>query len=661
MKVGLVQINTDFGGQRYLPYSVGCLQAYAEKKLRDRAQFDFLLPVYKRMNPHEAVKPLVGADIVFFSLYVWNEQMSYAIARLLKKNNPNVIIAVGGPQIPRHMPTAPGLVEHYLQKNCFIDMAVHGEGEQPFVAILENILGDWKQIPSISYLSADGALVRTLKADRLPREEIWCAPSPYLEGVFNPLMKANPNEKWMVLWETDRGCPYSCTFCGWGGLVQQKVYQFSAERVCRELEWIAERKIEFVFCANANFAIFDRDVQIAQYAADMKKKYGYPHVLSVQNAKNAAERVFQAQYLLAKAGLNKGVTLAFQSRDPQTLQATRRSNISSEGFRELQARFMREGIETYSDMILALANETYDSFSDGVSATIKDGQHNRIQFGNLSNLPDAEMYDPLYRECYGMITQKNRIVTYHGSIFNPEWEVDEFEELIIATDSMPRDEWVRARTFAWMSAFLHFDKIFQIPLIVLSEHYGASYRELIEVFSECMSPEFPTMREVREFFCGISKNIQDGGVEYCAAPEWLDIWWPADEYMFIKMMRENKLDIFYEEAARALTAFFTAKGVMIDPVLLHEAIVINQHLIKRPFVSEDITLHLSYNIYEFYQSVRKALGIPMEKKPSSIEIDRSSETWMSWEDWYRKVVWYGNKKGAYLYGQASEQEKEGHF
>lgn len=661
MKVGLVQINTDFGGQRYLPYSVGCLQAYAEKKLQNRAQFEFLLPLYKRMDPREGVKPILAADIVFFSLYVWNEQMSYAIARLLKENNPHVIIVVGGPQVPRHMPTAPGLVENYLQTNCFIDMAVHGEGEQPFVAVLEHSFGDWRSIPSISYLNANGELERTPQALRLPKEEIWHAPSPYLEGVFDPLMKANPDEKWMVLWETDRGCPYSCRFCGWGGLVQQKVYQFSMERVCRELEWVAERKIEFMFCANANFAIFDRDVEIAQYAAETKKKYGYPHVLSVQNAKNATERVFQAQYILAKAGLNKGVTLAFQSRDPETLKATKRSNISSEGFRELQTRFMREGIETYSDMILALAKESYESFANGVSDTIKDGQHNRIQFGNLSNLPDAEMYDPLYHELYGMKTQKNQIVTYHGSIFNPEWEIDEYEELIIATDSMPREEWVRARTFAWLTAFLHFDKIFQIPLIVLSEHYGATYRELIEVFSECASPEYPTMREVREFFRGMSKNIQNGGVEYCAAPEWLNIWWPADEYMFIKMMRENKLDVFYEEAQRVLLAFFAAKGVTIDHVLLHEAIVLNQHLIKRPFVSEDITLHLSHNIYEFYQSVRKALGLQLEKAPSVIRIDRSSETWMSWDDWYRKVVWYGNKKGAYLYGQKSEEEKEGHF
>ena len=30
-------------------------------------------------------------------------------------------------------------------------------------------------------------------------------------------------------------------------------------------------------------------------------------------------------------------------------------------------------------------------------------------------------------------------------------------------------------------------------------------------------------------------------------------------------------------------------------------------------------------------------------------IDKTSETWESWEEWCRKVVWWCNKKGAYLY------------
>ena len=55
-------------------------------------------------------------------------------------------------------------------------------------------------------------------------------------------------------------------------------------------------------------------------------------------------------------------------------------------FYDLQAKFMADGIKTFSDMILGLPEETYESFTSGVAKLIGMGQHNRIQFNNLSIL-----------------------------------------------------------------------------------------------------------------------------------------------------------------------------------------------------------------------------------------------------------------------------------
>ena len=82
-----------------------------------------------------------------------------------------------------------------------------------------------------------------------------------------------------------------------------------------------------------------RDFEIAQRAAENKKKYGYPHVLSVQNTKNARDRAYKVQKLLAETGLSKGVTLAMQSVDPHTLKSIKRDNISIEDYSELQKTF----------------------------------------------------------------------------------------------------------------------------------------------------------------------------------------------------------------------------------------------------------------------------------------------------------------------------------
>src|SRR5262249_60085724 len=141
---------------------------------------------------------------------------------------------------------------------------------------------------------------------------------------------------------------------------------------------------------------------------------------SVQNTKNATERAYQTQKVLSDAGLNKGVALSLQSVDPTTLDAVKRRNISLETYLELQRRFTRDGVDTYSDLILGLPGETYDSFVDGVARIIESGQHNRIQFNNLSILPNAEMGNPAYQAAHGLVTVASRIINIHGALESAE-------------------------------------------------------------------------------------------------------------------------------------------------------------------------------------------------------------------------------------------------
>ena len=91
LKVGLVQINNSFSGLSYMPYSVGLMQAYAASHVKNPDDFIYLIPVFSRMKVVEAVRHLLPADIVAFSVYVWDEQLSLAIARELKKAKPEII------------------------------------------------------------------------------------------------------------------------------------------------------------------------------------------------------------------------------------------------------------------------------------------------------------------------------------------------------------------------------------------------------------------------------------------------------------------------------------------------------------------------------------------------------------------------------------------
>lgn len=654
IKVGLVQINNSFSKQNYLPYSVGLLQSYAEEYAPSPGRYEFLLPIYCRLPIQKAVEHLREAAIVGFSSYVWNIRISLEIAKALKRARPEILIVFGGP----HVPDRP---ENFLRQNPFIDLCCHGEGERVFLDILENSASrNWENIPSLSFLERDGRFVSHPRAERI--KDISVIPSPYLKGAFHRLMESNPEEQWLILWETNRGCPFSCTFCDWGSAVQSKVFTFDLERLFKEVDWFSERKIQFIFCCDANFGILPRDLEIAQYVAEIKKKKSYPHALSVQNTKNATERAYQVQKMLSDSGLNKGVTISFQSLDPETLVSIKRANISSASFQELQRRFTRDRVETYTDLILGLPGETYDSFADGAAKVIEDGQHNRIQFNNLSILPNAEMGDPEYQKKYGMVTIETKVVNIHGSLIESEDEIYETQQLVIATKSMPPEDWARTRSFSWMTGLLHFDKVLQIPLVVLHEIASASYRELIEVFTEGNLESFPVLAGIRNFFLEKAKDIQKGGAEFVRSEQWLNIWWPADEYVLIQLSTEDKLNAFYQEAALVLEQFLNDSGLSIPPSILREAVSLNQALLKQPFQSEDLDLELSYNLWEFYQAVLQGVKIPLEKRASYYPIDRTRESWPSWEAWCREVVWYGNKKGAYLYGHTSVgPQMAGHY
>ena len=580
--ISLVQINNSFSGANYLPYSAGLLQAYSQKHLADPLKFNYLDPVYKRIPVSEAVDHLSSVDIAGFSLYVWNEQLSLEVMRQLKESCPDVLIICGGPQVPDHS-------EQFLRDNPFIDVVVNGEGEQAFLKFLENYPSkDWSHIPGMSWISPDGEFISNPKVERI--KDLSTIPSPYLEGVFDALMAVNPGSEWLILWETNRGCPFQCTFCDWGSAVADRVFRFDMERIYSELDWFSDKKIEFIFNCDANFGILPRDVDIARYAAKNKEQNNYPKALSVQNTKNATERAYLTQKILADSGLNKGVTLSMQSLFEPALVNIKRENISPKSYEVLQQRFTLDGVTTYSDMILGLPGETFESFSDGASKLIENGQHNRIQFNNLSVLPNAEMGDPDYLRKHGMELVESEILNVHGANVPSADKIKEVQQLVIATNSMPRESWRKTRAFSWMVALLHFDKLLQLPFIILHETIGISYRNLTQQFLNANPAQCPLIANIRDHFFARAEEIQKGGSEYYYSRENLGVWWPDDEYQLILLSTQGKLADFYNEASMILTDLIPAEDREQYSPVLQEALRANHALLKQPNLVDDIEI-----------------------------------------------------------------------
>lgn len=672
-KIGLVQINAAFEGQSYMPLSVAQLWSYFREFSPNKSSTHLDALIYKRDTPESIVHKLSQCDLVGFSLYTWNEQISLETMRVLRHQFPDKIIVCGGPQVP-DVPT------DWLKNNTMVDVTVHGEGEVTFQEVIDAFIASNRQnkqvqldlISGITFRPEPanlGKFTQTMKRERMKDLNF---PSPFLDGTFDLLLKDNPEEVWMALWETNRGCPFSCTFCDWGSAIAAKVGRFDIERLEKELIWIAKNSIEFVFTCDANFGLLPRDLEIAQKIVETVNKFGYPKRISTQGAKNVTDRSFEVQKILAEVGVANGATLAMQSLDPTTLKAIKRDNISLERYFDLQKRYRSAGIPTYVDLILGLPGETLQSFKKGVGQLILNGEHDHIQFNNLSLLPNAEMNSPFQRATHGFVLAHAPVMVLHGRPEQSDGLIDELQDLVVGTKSMPPADWVEARSFAWLISLVHLNKLCDSAVLLTHAYTEFSYDEIVSFLLQ--NPKGTVLSEVIHLLRGFAKKTQTQGEEYFRNKKYLDINWTADEYAFIDLVSKEKLLEFIQDVQKTLQSVvldtldkkLSETEIRLINNAYAESSVISYNSLILPSVKEDFEVTLSTNLLDITTGERQGQRIKISNKIDSVRIIRTSDLQLynlSFEDWCRYVVWYRNKRGAYNYETGLERSiiPAGHF
>jgi hypothetical protein len=200
-----------------------------------------------------------------------------------------------------------------------------------------------------------------------------------------------------------------------------------------------------------------------------------------------------------------------------------------------------------------------------------------------------------------------------------------------------------------MISFLYFDKLVQIPIVLLHQLTGISHRKVFERFMEVDCAEFPVIGKIRDFFLSEAQSIQDGGVEYVYSQEWLGIYWPADEYAYIRLTSEKRFADFYSEVSRLFSALLHTVETAGVAEVISDAIKINRELVSQPNVDADICVQLSYNIIEFWRGICEGEPVRLTKGNCMYNVMRQRRYYSDFQRWCKEIVWWGNKKGAYLY------------
>lgn len=542
--VYLAQVNNRYGENKvFLPYSVGLLQAHAKAQQDLNEFYRFNELTFLRENPHDVARSMDNPDVLGISCYIWNWEWSKALGKEVRNQHPDSLIVMGGPQVPNRS-------ENFFEEHPYVNMLVHGEGEEIFSEILRERLKsnpNYYELSGIT-LNHEGDSVKTPPKPRLTEDEF--PPSPYLTGEFEDLLQTHPDLEFHAISETHRGCPFSCTFCDWGSAVFSKVRAFSDERVRAEYDWTSEHKIEMIYNADANFGLFPRDEELTDYLISLKEKSGFPKQLRANWAKNAHKRIFNIAKKLNAKKMNLGVTLSLQSLDPPTLVNIKRKNIKFDSFSDLVQAYERENIPTYTELIMALPGETYETYTQGLETLLEAGQHSGINVYLCSLLPNSEMSDSKYIDKHKIKSITSPILQNHST--PGEDPIKEYSDIVIATDSMPIQDFRRAFLFSWAVQTFHSLGLTQDIAIHLKGK-GLPYCNFYEGLLSADSDTLIGQQVASANRC-LDRGLS-GGEWGEINPRYGQVIWPLEERSFLDIATGD-LDLFYTQLGEMINNRF---------------------------------------------------------------------------------------------------------
>lgn len=457
----------------WLPYSVGCLWSYAQQFEDITSNFDMKDFIFKREDPQTVLDRLEDPKICGFSVYVWNENYCIEMAKLVKQRYPDCQIVIGGPQANVTWTT-----------KDYVDCVILAEGELSFVDYMRRYVKGEK-------------LPKEYKKERLEDLDI---PSPYTTGVFDKIVADNPDAIWSMTLETNRGCPYACTFCDWGGTTYSKVKRFGLERIEAELDWAATIPVAFLFCADANYGMFkERDLEIAHMIRRCADKGGTLEAVNLQYAKNSTEVIFEIARVMGP--LHKGLTVSVQSMNDGTLTAIKRKNMKVNDISHMLELSRKYNIGTYTDVILGLPEETLDSWCDGMCEILNMGQHDAIDVNFCQLLENCELNSPENRFNYRIKTVKCHD---YMSFANPQDFKGISEEVVLinSTNTMSTWDMVDAWMYSWMIVNFHIAGHTQWYARYLNKMKKVGYRKfydrLLEIIKDdpLFGPHYQQHREM---------------------------------------------------------------------------------------------------------------------------------------------------------------------
>ena len=472
-----------------MPLNIGYVAAYCKKQFGNNVE----ISLFKYIKDLEKAIRESPPDILGLSNYVWGKNVSYEMINMMSEIDPDVLNVWGGPNFPIDFPSQ----EKFMKKFPKVDIYVPVDGEIGFSNIVEHALkADSKKDIRQKVLSkpidgcvsrdTDGKLQYTIPVIRIKKlDEI---PSPYTTGILDKFFDG----KLAPMMQTNRGCPFHCTFCADGKDEVNQVNNFSTERVKEELDYIVKYKhkdTRNMIFSDLNFGMYPRDQEIAKYISDLQLKHNYPDFIYISTGKNQKEKVINAIKTLKDS---MPLWMSVQSLDKGVLKNIRRDNISTDHMLALYPAIKAANLQTRAEVILGLPGETHENHMTTLRELIQ-ARMDEIQVHTCMLLDGSEMGTPNERKKWKLDT-KFRILQRDFAELSNGKKVMEIEEVVVSSEHMTFDEYVDLRILAF---------------VIYVTNRGTVYDPITKFLREQNLDVFDYFCKIKDDIDSAPKSIQD--------------------------------------------------------------------------------------------------------------------------------------------------------
>ena len=310
---------------------------------------------------------LLKPKVLAISVYIWNIEIAYNLARKIKEVSKDTYIVFGGPEVSYNS-------SDVLNKCNNVDYVICGEGEEPFRKLCNYLLGS-EEFPDIG--------VSSRKKAAMPYIGTGTPKSPYTDEYFAML-----NGR-ISYFESSRGCPYSCAYCLSG---RREGVRFFA------MEYVKENLIKLACSGTKTIKFVDRTFNADRHRAleilsfiieNRGKTFSDDVCFHFELSGDLLDDETIALLKSAPVGLFQ-FEIGIQSFNTDTINAIHRKTDNETLKQRIKQLVEMGNAHIHTDLIAGLPYENYDSFVHSFNQAYDLGA-DMLQLGFLKLLHGTEL------------------------------------------------------------------------------------------------------------------------------------------------------------------------------------------------------------------------------------------------------------------------------